>query len=216
MTEILSVSDLTKLGRVRLSPNFFMRDMLYSEVANFHGMANIPDDPDLAIEVGRRLCEEILEPLKETFGHINIRSAFRSSKVNGFCNECYVASEGKNTAYYCSDNDYGAARHIWDVRDGEGYLGATASVVIPWYLPMYEQSKDPMPLGWWIKDHIESYSELIFYPWLCAFNIRWYEGPSAKAIIHDDGKEEILVTDNTMESYHEDRSAQYAGFPAIP
>ena len=100
MTEILSVSDLTELGRVRLSPNFFMRDMLYSEVANFHGMANVPDDPDLAIEVGRRLCEKILEPLKETFGHINIRSAFRSSKINGFCNECYVASEGKNTAYY--------------------------------------------------------------------------------------------------------------------
>ncbi len=47
-----SVADLTALGRVRLSEHFFMRDMLYSEVANFHGLSNIPDDPDLAITTG--------------------------------------------------------------------------------------------------------------------------------------------------------------------
>ena len=45
-----SVAALTELGRVRLSEHFFMREMLYSEVANFHGMVNIPDDPDLAID----------------------------------------------------------------------------------------------------------------------------------------------------------------------
>lgn len=50
-----SVSKLDELGRVRLSQNFFMRDFLYSEIANLHGIPNIPEDPDLAIEAGSRL-----------------------------------------------------------------------------------------------------------------------------------------------------------------
>ena len=59
-----SVKSLEDLGRVRLSENFFMRDFLYSEVANLYGIPNIPDDPDLAIETGRALCENLLEPLQ--------------------------------------------------------------------------------------------------------------------------------------------------------
>ena len=82
MKKPTSVDTLTKLGRVRLSQNFFMRDMLYSEVANHYGLSNIPDDPDLAITVGRKLCNELLEPLHATFGHVSIRSAYRSADVN--------------------------------------------------------------------------------------------------------------------------------------
>ena len=63
-----SVAKLDELGRVRLSQNFFMRDFLYSEIANLHGLPNIPEDPDLAIAAGTRLCEELLEPLNATFG----------------------------------------------------------------------------------------------------------------------------------------------------
>ncbi len=40
---------LEELGRVRLSKSFYMRDFLYSEIANFYGIPNIPDDPDLAV-----------------------------------------------------------------------------------------------------------------------------------------------------------------------
>ena len=65
-----SVTALEKLGMVRLSRSFFMREFLYSETANFHGRQNIPDDPDLAIEVGSRLCEELLEPLNATSGQL--------------------------------------------------------------------------------------------------------------------------------------------------
>ena len=46
-----SVDTLENLGRVRLSRSFFMRDFLYSEIANFYGIPNIPEDPDLAVEV---------------------------------------------------------------------------------------------------------------------------------------------------------------------
>jgi hypothetical protein len=60
-----TVEALDKLGRVRLSKHFFMRDMLMSEIAQMHGLLNAPDDPDLAIEVGTRLCEDLLEPIQE-------------------------------------------------------------------------------------------------------------------------------------------------------
>ena len=47
---------LETLGRVRLSHSFFMRDFLHSEIADFYGVPNIPEDPDLPIAAGRRLC----------------------------------------------------------------------------------------------------------------------------------------------------------------
>jgi len=70
------------LGRVRLSTSFFMRDFLYSEIANIHGVPNLPDDPELAIRAGRGLCGELLEPLQAMFGRIAIRSAYRSPPLN--------------------------------------------------------------------------------------------------------------------------------------
>ena len=65
-----SMKSLEDLGRVRLSKNFFLRDFLHSEIAEFYGIPNIPDDPELAIEAGRKLCGELLEPLEATFGRL--------------------------------------------------------------------------------------------------------------------------------------------------
>ena len=79
-----SMRALEALGRVRLSRSFYFRDFLYSEIAAFYRLANIPDDPDLAIEAGSRLCQALLEP---TFGAIAIRSAYRSLEVNEFGNK---------------------------------------------------------------------------------------------------------------------------------
>ena len=88
-----------------------MREFLYSEVANFHGIPNIPDDPDLAITVGKRLCEELLEPLHASFGKVVIRSAFRSCTVNGFCNQQQRANK---KGYSCASNEANFAGHIYE------------------------------------------------------------------------------------------------------
>ncbi len=101
------------LGRVRLSPSFYMRDFLYSEIANLHGIPNIPDDPDLAIAAGRRLCEELLEPLNATFGRVVVRSAFRSCEINAF---------GNRNNLNCVRNEANYAAHIWDRRDANGAM----------------------------------------------------------------------------------------------
>ena len=82
MKKPTSVNTLEALGRVRLSESFFMRDFLYSEISQIEGIANIPDDPDLAIFVGKQLCENVLEPIQAALGRLSIRSAYRSCAVN--------------------------------------------------------------------------------------------------------------------------------------
>src|ERR1700722_5010944 len=77
-----SVRGVEDFGRIRLSHSFFMRDFLYSDIAQVHGLKNLPDDPGLAIAAGTMLCEQLLEPLQETFGRLGIRSAYRSPAVD--------------------------------------------------------------------------------------------------------------------------------------
>lgn len=94
-----------------------MRDYLYSEIATCYGIPNRPDDPALAIEVGRQLGGTLLEPLQATFGRIAIRSAYRSLAVN---------QKGNERNPNCASNESNFARHIWDRRDAPGHKGATA------------------------------------------------------------------------------------------
>ena len=123
-----TVPTLTGLGRQRLSKSFFMREMMFSEVAAIHGLNNAPDDPALALEAGRGLCENLLEPLQDHWGRLAIRSAYRSSEVNGFCNKMQRA---KKPGYTCASNEANHAGHIWDRRDANGFMGATACIVVP-------------------------------------------------------------------------------------
>ena len=170
MKKPTSMAALEKLGRVRLSKSFFMREFLYSEIANLHAMPNIPDDPDLAIAAGTRLCEDLLEPLQDRFGRVAIRSAYRTPEVNGF---------GNRHNYSCARNESTWADHIWDRRDAMGRMGATATIVIPWFADQYEKGADWRALAWWIHDHLP-YSHLYFFPVRAAFNIRWREDPERR------------------------------------
>jgi hypothetical protein len=187
-----SVSALETLGRVRLSPSFFMRDFLYSEIANHYGMPNIPDDPDLAIAAGRALCENLLEPLQDRFGRISIRSAYRSPSVNRIGNE---------NGHSCSRNDSSFTNHIWDRRDAEGYMGAMATIVVNSFIPYYEASGDWQAIGWWVHDHLP-YSELQF------FNLGWHEKPrrTISSFIAPRGK----LTGPGMANHAGDHAALYA------
>jgi hypothetical protein len=99
-----------------------MRDFLHSEIAAINGMTNLPDDPDLAIAAGRKLCEHLLEPLQATFGRLAIRSAYRSPEVN---------ADGNAHLQNCGSNERNRGRHIWDQRSQDRGMGAMASVVVP-------------------------------------------------------------------------------------
>ena len=196
-----SVEALEDLGRVRLSRSFYMREFLYSEIANFYGVQNVPENPDLAIANGKRLCEDLLEPLNATFGRIAIRSSYRSPSINALGNE-----KGHN----CGSNDKNFANHIWDIPDAEGLHGAMACVVVPWFTERYAAGADWRALAFWIHNHLP-YSELAFFPKLCAFNIGWHEKP--KRVIHSFIKP--LHKFSPGEAPNPAYAQYYSGFPEL-
>ena len=160
---------LDTFGRQRLSKHYFMRDFLYSEVAAVHGIANVPDNPRLAIKSGSALCRNLLEPLRQVFGHVTIRSALRSVSVNGFGN-CH----GMN----CSSNKASYANHIWDHLDGEKQMGATACIVIPKFIDWVDEGagRDWRVLAWFIHEHLP-YSEMVFFARNGTVNLTWRGDP---------------------------------------
>ncbi|WP_126176777.1 hypothetical protein [Tsuneonella rigui] len=176
MKKPATVEALDKLGRVRLSKHFFMREMLMSEIAQVHGLLNAPDDPDLAIEVGTRLCEDLLEPIQERWGRITIRSAYRSAEVNALGNAMQKAGK---TGYTCASNEANNARHIWDRLDANGHKGAMACIVIPDFADVYPEEGGWQVLARWI-DEMLPYSSLHFFPKLWAVNVGWHEVPERR------------------------------------
>jgi hypothetical protein len=198
-----TVKSAEELGRVRLSKTFFMRDFLYSEIANIHCMTNLPEAPDLAIAAGRCLCEQLLEPLQETFGRLAIRSAYRSPQVNAF---------GNANAYSCASNETDRARHIWDQRSADGGMGAMASIVVPWLVDRMQNGTPWQAMAWWIHDHLP-YSELQFFPKLGAFNIGWHELPRKR--ITSFAPPRGLLTKPGMPNNDGDHAALYPGFPTL-
>ena len=199
-----SMRGLETLGRVRLSRFFFMRDFLYSEIGNVHGIPNIPFDPDLAIAAGTKFCEELLDPIVETFGPIHIRSSYRSEEVNG-----YGAANGEN----CAANEANYAGHIWDRRDANGHMGATACIVVPWFADRYEHGRDWRDLAWWVHDHLP-YARMQFFPKLAAFNLSWHEADRA-ALIHSfvPPKGNLLKAGDSKRQPPPDRAERYGDFP---
>ena len=192
-----SVSALEDLGRVRLSENFYMRDMVYSEIANYYGIPNIPDDPELAIAAGTRLCEDLLEPIWAKLGRISIRSAFRSCTVN-------EAGVGKHN---CARNEANYAAHIWDRRDADGCMGATACIVVHSFLSYYERTGDWQALAWWVHDNVPDNAGLTFFPKLAAFNISWHE--NAERSIDSYAAPKDWLTKSGMENYEGSHADQY-------
>ena len=168
-----TVTKLTELGRIQLSKSFFMRDMLYSEVAMIHGLNNAPDDPELAVKAGSKLCTELLEPLQDQWGRIAIRSAYRSCEVNGYCNE--MQRKGK-AGYPCANNESSYAAHIWDRLDEDRHMGAMACVVVPKFWEQHKEPGDWRILARWIHEQLP-YSSLYFFPNYWAVNIGWHEKP---------------------------------------
>lgn len=203
--KIGSVAALEKLGQVRLSRHFFMRDFLYSEIGNFYSIPNIPDDPDLAIAAGKKLCQELLDPLFETFGNVIIRSAYRSKAVNQFGNENNLK---------CASNQSNYAAHIWDMRDAKGRMGACSSIVIPWFADQYEVGRDWRDLAWWIHDHLP-YSQMYFFPKRAAFNLNWREEPDCTISSYIVPKGKLLAAGAEPDETAEQRAARYADFPSL-
>lgn len=191
---------LETLGRERLSRHFWMREFLHSEIGSFHGIPNIPDDPNLALERGRAFANTLLDPLEETFGRIFVRSGYRSARLNAFGNE-----RGLN----CARNAYPLECHIWDLPDRPV---AGASVVIPWFAEHHAKGRDWRDLAWWLHDHLD-YSEIFFFPKLCAFNLAWRLNPLRRIDSYIAPKGTLLKPGAEPSEGATTRRARYADFP---
>lgn len=170
ISKLAEFKRLEELGRVRLSPNFFMREFLHSEISQIECTPNIPHHPEIAIKYGTLLCERVIEPIQEHFGRISIRSGYRSPEVNA------LGATNRNQ-YKCASNEHNFSHHIWDYPDANGYFGAMACIVVCSYVEHYQKTGDWKTLAQWIHKNVDGYSIMTFYPKLCAFNISWHEHP---------------------------------------
>ncbi len=193
---------LEELGRQRLSRHFEMRNFMTSEIANIHGIPNFPDDPDLALAAGRMLAEHCLDPLVETFGPIDIRSAYRHPEMNDF--------GSKLTPQKCARNEANYAHHIWDIRDAKGRMGACVTVGIPWFALQYNRGRDWRDLAWWLYDHLD-FQEVYFFPKHAVFNITWREDYRQQRILSYARPMGTLVKPGLTPD--PDRATRYSDFP---
>ena len=190
---------LEALGRIQLSPNFYLRDFLYSEIAATYAVSNVPDDVELAVQTGRRLCETILEPLQATFGRIHIRSGYRSASLNAL---------GNAQGLKCARNAATYADHIWDVRDEAGRAGACACVVVPWFNARYPHEQWPR-LAWWLYDHL-LFHRVVVFSRQGAFNIGWRDEPAREVSSYLEPKGVLVGPRRPPDP---GRASLYAGFP---
>ena len=111
----------------------------------------------------------------------------------------------------CARNEVNNARHIWDMPDKEGFMGATACIVIPWFMDRYAAGADWRSLAYWIHDHLP-YSELEFFDGegMCSFNISWHQKPK-KNITSWLEPRILLKAGHDTPQFTE----WYAGFPAL-
>ena len=100
--------------------------------------------------------------------------------------------------------------------DKNGKKGATASVVVPWFID-YLKVRPEMSwkaMAWWIHDHLD-YSEVVFFHSrrfrYAAFNIRWHETDVRRSIKSSAG--DILTSLGKPGHLSRDHASQYPGFP---
>lgn len=197
-----SMWSLETFGRQRLSQYFFMRDFMYSEINGFHGIPNVPPDPELTLENGRAFCSLLMDPLEETFGRVAVRSGYRSPDLNRYGNE---------NRLNCARNDHPLECHIWDRGAGDNAI-AGASIVIPWFADQYDLGRDWRDLAWWLHDHLP-YSEMWFFPKLAALNLVWRPTPLRTISSYIKPRGTLLRTGDAPAETLAARQARYRDFP---
>ena len=85
-------------------------------------------------------------------------------------------------------------------------MGASASIVVPWFADRYEAGSSWTELAWWIHDHLP-YSEMYFFSKLAAFNIQWHENPTRRIDSHVAPKG--CLTKRGEANHSSDHSSEY-------
>ena len=132
--------------------------------------------------------------------------------VDGDLRNRAVNEFGNANKLNCSTNASTAADHIWDMRDADGCMGATACIVIPWVWDRERREGGWQSLAWWIHDHLP-YASLCFFPKLWAFNIQWHERPQRR--IRSFAEPRGLLTKPGMANHEGSHAHLYPGYPPL-
>lgn len=65
---------------MKLSKNFTLEELIYSETAKNYGIKNEPDEN--VVYNLKKLCENVLQPIRDKFGVVIVTSGYRCSKLN--------------------------------------------------------------------------------------------------------------------------------------
>ena len=100
----MSPRNLETLAKTRLSPNFILRDFLYSTSSAARNFSNAPEDPGMVIRSGKSLCEKVLEPLLKQFGTFAITFGY----------QCREGIEAGMSAASRAYSRHSSNPHQWD------------------------------------------------------------------------------------------------------
>ena len=70
------------MSRIKLSPNFYLDEFTRSQVAVRHDITISVEPDSLVLENLRRLCVNVLQPLREALGPVHVTSGYRPLAVN--------------------------------------------------------------------------------------------------------------------------------------
>ncbi|NNK77819.1 MAG: hypothetical protein HKP40_03815 [Litoreibacter sp.] len=194
-----------ELDQVQLSKSFHMRDFLASDIAEFYGLPNIPENPDIAIRAAARLCQDLLEPLQERYGKLSIRAAYRSRLVHGFREKFH---EAHPTEYCCAAEAAQAETLIWDQNGESGAMEAGICIALPQASDRFAPGADWRSLAWWIHDNLE-YSSQVYFEAGDTFFLSWSENPAR--VIESRMEPVGILTRPGMANHGIDHSGWYAG-----
>jgi len=99
---------------MRLSDNFTLEELIYSETAEKNGVDNTPSEE--IIKKLKRLCVKILQPIRDKYGDaIYVRSGYRCDELNKLVGGSKTSQHRKGEAadIVCKDN--GA---LWEIITG--------------------------------------------------------------------------------------------------
>lgn len=113
MTETTILSqyrDYDALSRTRLSPNYILRDFLFSTEAARFGHSNYPsDDVNQVIASGKLFCDKVMEPVLEKFGRCAITFGYMSRETieRGWTLEDRISKKHSSSPHHWDRGTFG-------------------------------------------------------------------------------------------------------------
>jgi len=125
---------------MKLSKNFSLQEMIKSQVADRKGINNNPSPAQ--IENLKLLCENILQPVRDHFGLVNVSSGFRSAEL------CIAIGSSVNSQH-CADNGSAACDFEIFGKDNEEVANwVYSNTPIDQIILEFYKGKDEPNSGW--------------------------------------------------------------------